>query len=328
MRRREFIAGLGIAAAMSPTARAQQRDRVRRVGVLLPSAADDAEFQAFFGAFQQALAQLGWTIDHNLQIDVRWATGNSAVIRNHAAELVATAPEVVLAHGGVTVSPIQQATRTIPVVFTVAGDPIAAGYAESLARPGGNITGFMTAEYSTAGKWLELLKQLAPEVTRVAIFRDPTVAAGLGQFAAIQTAAVSLGVEISPINVRDAAEMDRGVTAFTRSRNGGAIVSASGMAQQQRHQIVALVARHRLPAVYFNGVFVRAGGLISFGLDFVDQYRRAAAYVDRILKGESPADLPIQMPLKYQIMINLKTAKTLGLTVPSTLLAQADEVIE
>ena len=212
------------------------------------------------------------------------------------------APEVVLAHGGATVSPIQQATRTIPIVFTVAGDPVAAGYAESLARPGGNITGFMTAEYSTAGKWLELLKQLAPEVTRVAIFRDPTVPAGLGQFAAIQTAAVSLGVEISPINVRDVAEMDRGATAFARSRNGGVIVSASGMAQQQRHQIVALVARHGLPAVYFNGVFVKAGGLMSFGLDFVDQYRRAAGYVDRILKGESPADLPIQMPLKYQII--------------------------
>ena len=328
MRRRDFIAALGGAVAWPRAARAQRRELVRRIGVILPSTADDMEFQTFFGAFLQALAQLGWTIGHNVQIEVRWATGNSAVIRKHASELVAMAPEVVLAHGGATVSPIQQATRTIPIVFTVAGDPVAAGYAESLARPGGNITGFMTAEYSTAGKWLELLKQLAPEVTRVAIFRDPTVPAGLGQFAAIQTAAVSLGVEISPINVRDVAEMDRGVTAFARSRNGGVIVSASGMAQQQRHQIVALVARHRLPAVYFNGVFVKAGGLISFGLDFVDQYRRAAGYVDRILKGESPADLPIQMPLKYQIMINLKAAKALGLTVPPSLLVTADEVIE
>jgi len=296
--------------------------------VILPASTDDTEFQTFFGAFLQALAQLGWTIGNNVQIEVRWATGNSAMIRKHAAELVATTPDVVLAHGGATVSPMQQATRTIPVVFTVAGDPVATGYAESLARPGGNITGFMTAEFSTAGKWLELLKQIAPEVTRAAILRDPAVPAGLGQFAAIQTAAVSLGIEISSLNVRDAVEIDRGLRAFARTRNGGVIVSASGMAQQQRHEIVALIARHRLPAVYFNGVFVKAGGLLSFGLDFVDQYRRAAGYVDRILKGESPADLPIQMPLKYQTMVNLKTAKALGLTIPPTLLARADEVIE
>ncbi len=325
MKRREFLGIVGVAAMPLP-ARAQQR--VRRIGVLLPAAADDAEFQTFYGAFLQALAQLGWTIGSNLRIDIRWATGNSATIRKHAAELAALAPEVVLAHGGATVSPMQQATRTIPVVFTVAGDPVATGYAESLARPGGNITGFMTAEFSTAGKWLELLKQIAPEVTRAAILRDPTVPAGLGQFAAIQTAAVSLGIEISSLNVRDAVEIDRGVTAFARTRNGGVIVSASGMAQQQRHEIVALIARHRLPAVYFNGVFVKAGGLLSFGVDFVDQYRRAAGYVDRILKGESPADLPIQMPLKYQTMVNLKTAKALGLTIPPTLLARADEVIE
>jgi putative ABC transport system substrate-binding protein len=328
VRRRTFIIGLGGVAACPLAARAQQRERVRRIGAILPASTDDTEFQTFFGAFLQALAQLGWTIGNNVQIDVRWATGNSATIRKHAVELAALAPEVVLAHGGATVSPMQQATRTIPVVFTVAGDPVATGYAESLARPGGNITGFMTAEFSTAGKWLELLKQIAPEVTRVAILRDPAVPAGLGQFAAIQTAAVSLGIEISSLNVRDAVEIDRGLTAFARTRNGGVIVSASGMAQQQRHEIVALIARHRLPAIYFNGVFVKAGGLLSFGLDFVDQYRRAAGYVDRILKGESPADLPIQMPLKYQTMVNLKTAKALGLTIPPALLARADEVIE
>ena len=280
--------------------------------MILPATADDAEFQTFFGAFLQALAQLGWTIGGNVQIDVRWATGNPAVIRKHASELVALAPEVVLAHGGSTVSPIQQATRTIPIVFTVAGDPVAAGYADSLARPGGNITGFMTAEYSTAGKWLELLKQFAPEVTRVAILRDPTVPAGLGQFGAIQTAAVSLGIEISAINVR---ERPKSIAALRRSRAPEWRPDREG----ERHGATAtqsdraLVARHKLPAVYFNGVFVKAGGLISFGLDFVDQYRRAAGYVDRILKGEKPADLPIQMPVKYQIMINLKAAKALGL---------------
>jgi putative ABC transport system substrate-binding protein len=328
MRRREFVIGLGGAVAWPLAARAQQGERVRRIGVILPATTDDVEFQTFYGAFLQALAQLGWTIGNNVQIDVRWATGNHATIRKHAAELAALAPEVVLAHGGATVSPMQQVTRTIPIVFTVAGDPVATGYAESLARPGGNITGFMTAEFSIASKWLELLKQAAPEVTRVAVLRDPTVPAGLGQFAAVQTAAVSLGVEISSLNVRDVAEIDRGIAAFSRSRNGGVIVSASGMAQQQRHEIIALVARHRLPAVYFNGVFVKAGGLISFGVDFVDQYRRAAGYVDRILKGEKPADLPIQMPLKYKTMVNLKTAKALGLTIPPALLARADEAIE
>jgi putative ABC transport system substrate-binding protein len=329
MRRRDFFGVLGGAVAARPlAARAQQGDHVRRVGVLLPASADDADFQSLFGAFLQALAQLGWTIGTNLRVDVRWVTGNAAAIRKHAAELAALAPDVIVAHGGATVSPTQQATRTIPIVFTVASDPVATGYADSLARPGGNITGFMTAEYSTAGKWLEMLKQIAPGVTRVAILRDPGVPAGLAQFSAIQTGAVSLGIAISPINVRDASEIERGIAAFARSANGGLIVTASSMAQQQRGSIVSMVTRSKLPAVYFNRIFVSAGGLMSYGVDFIDQYRRAAGYVDRILKGEKPADLPIQAPVKYQTVVNLKAAKAIGLMVPPSVLVSADEVIE
>jgi len=329
MQRREFITLLGGAAAAWPVAaRAQQSERMRRIGVLLPSVADDADFQTFFGAFLQALAQLGWSIGGNVRVDVRWATGNAASIRKHAAELVALAPDVIVVHGGSTVSPMQQATRTIPIVFTVAGDPVAAGFADSLARPGGNITGFMTAEYSTAGKWLELLKQVAPSVTRVAILRDPRVPSGLGQFSAIQTAAVSLRIEVSPINVRDISEIERGVAAFARSPNGGLIVIGSSLAQQQRNPIVSLATRHKLPAVYFTRLFVSAGGLLSYGVDFIDQYRRAAGYVDRILKGEKPSELPIQAPVKYQMAVNLKAAKAIGLTIPPSVLTSADEVIE
>jgi putative ABC transport system substrate-binding protein len=312
--RRTFITLVGAAAAAWPlAASAQQSDRVRRVAVLLPAAADDAEFQTFYGALLQTLAQLGWSIGSNVQVDVRWATGNAANIRKHAAELVALGPDVILAHGGSTVSPMQQATRTIPIVFTVAGDPVAAGFADSLARPGGNITGFMTAEYSTAGKWLELLKQVAPSVTRVAILRDPRVPSGLGQYSAIQTAAVSLHIEVSPINVRDISEIERDVAAFAR---------------QQRNPIVALATRHKLPAVYFTRLFVSVGGLVSYGVDFIDQYRRAAGYVDRILKGEKPSELPIQAPVKYQMVVNLKAAKAIGLTIPPSVLTSADEVIE
>ena len=327
MRRREFITLIGGAAAWPLAARAQQ-GRMRRIGVLLPSAADDADFQTFFGAFLQTLAQLGWSIGSNVRIDTRWATANAANIRKHAAELVALAPDVILAHGGSTVSPMQQATRTIPIVFTVAGDPVAAGFADSLARPGGNITGFMTAEYSTAGKWLELLKQVAPSVTRVAILRDPRVPSGLGQYSAIQTAAVSLHIEVSPINVRDISEIERDVAAFARSPNGGLIVIGSSLAQQQRNPIVALATRHKLPAVYFTRLFVSVGGLVSYGVDFIDQYRRAAGYVDRILKGEKPSELPIQAPVKYQMVVNLKAAKAIGLTIPPSVLTSADEVIE
>jgi len=329
MRRRDFITLLGGSAVAWPlVARAQQTERVRRVGVILPAAADDTEFQSFYGAFLQALALFGWTIGRNMQIDIRWATGDRVNIRKHAVELAALAPDVVVAHGGSTVFSMQQATRTIPIVFTVASDPVATGYAVSLARPGGNITGFMSTEYSAAAKLLELLKQVAPGVTRAAILRDSAVPVGVGQFSAIQTAAVLLGVEVSPVNEGEVSEIERAIALFARSPNGGVIVTGSGWALDHRDQIVAVVARHKLPAVYFNRIFVKAGGLASFGVDFIDQYRRTASYVDRILKGEKPGDLPIQMPVKYQTVINMRTATALGLDVPPSLLARADEVIE
>ena len=276
----------------------------------------------------QGLALLGWTIGRNVRIDTRWATANAADIRRHAAELVALAPDVILAHGAPTVGPLLQATRTVPIVFPVVADPVGAGFVDSLARPGGNVTGFMIFEYSMGGKWLELLKQIAPGVTRVAVLRDPAIASGTGQFGVIQAVAPSLRVEVSPVNVRDAGEIERAVAAFARSANGGLIVTASASAALHRDLIVALAARHKLPAVYFDRFFVAAGGLISYGSDLIDQYRRAAGYVDRILKGEKPADLPVQAPTKYELVINLKTAKALGLDVPPTLLARADEVIE
>jgi putative ABC transport system substrate-binding protein len=327
--RREFITLLGgVVAAWPLAARAQQGERIRRIGVLLPAAADDAEFQARVGAFLQALAHLGWTIDRNVRIDTRWATSNAAEIRRHAAELAALAPDVILAHGASTVGPLLQATRTVPIVFPVVGDPVGAGYVDSLARPGGNVTGFMNFEFSMGGKWLELLKEIAPGVTRAAVLRDPANPSGIGQFGVIQAVAPSVGMEVSPLNMRDAGEVERAVAAFARASNGGLIVTGSGLAQRHRDLIVTLAARHNLPAVYFERTFVAAGGLISYGPDFVDMYRRAAAYVDRILKGEKPAELPVQAPTKYELVINLKTAKALGLTVPPTLLARADEVIE
>src|SRR6266849_4730822 len=329
LRRREFIALLSGAAATWPlAAHAQQGERMRRIGMLLPAAADDAEFQTYAGAFLQALALLGWTIGRNVRIDTRWATANADGIRRHAAELAALAPDVILAHGATTVGPLLQATRTVPIVFPVVADPVGAGFVDSLARPGGNATGFMTFEYSIGGKWLELLKQIAPSVTRAAVMRDPSITSGTGQLAAIQTAAPSFGVELSPVDVRDAGEIERAVAAFARSANGGLIVTGSAPAQLHRDLIVTLAARHKLPAVYYERFFVAAGGLISYGSDFVDQYRQAAGYVDRILKGEKPADLPVQAPTKYEVVINLKTAKALGLDVPATVLARADEVIE
>ena len=329
MRRREFITLLGGTATAWPlAARAQQSDPMRRIGVILPAAADDADFQTFYGAFLQMLAQLGWSIGTNVRVEARWATANAASIRTHTAELVALAPDVILAHGGSTISPLQQATRTIPIVFSTAGDPVAAGFADSLARPGGNITGFMNAEYSMAAKWLELLKRMAPSVTQAAILRDPRVPSGLGQFSAIQTAAVSLRIEVSPINVRDVSEIERDLAAFAGSPNGGLIVIGSSSAQQHRNLIVSLAARHKLPAVYFTRLFVSAGGLLSYGVDFIDQYRRAAGYVDRILKGEKPSELPIQAPVKYQLVVNLKAAKAIGLTISPSILTSADEVIE
>ena len=328
MNRREFITLVGGAAAWPLAAHAQQVERVRRIGVLLPAAADNSAYQSRIAAFLQGLEQSGWSIGRNLRIDVRWATANADTIRKHAAELVASGPDVVLAHGSATVGPMLQASRTVPVVFPLVGDPVAAGFVESLARPGGNVTGFMSVEYSMGGKWLELLKQIAPGTARVAVIRDPAIPSGLGQFGAIQTVAPSLGVEAVPVNVRNASEIERTVTEFARSSNGGLIVTASAAAALHRDLIITLAAQHKLPAVYFNRFLVAAGGLLSYGPDFIDQYRRAAGYVDRILKGEKPADLPVQAPTKYELVINLKTAKVLGLEVPPTLLARADEVIE
>jgi putative ABC transport system substrate-binding protein len=328
MRRREFITvGAAAAIAWPLAAHAQTGGQIRRIGVLLPAAADDPQFQARVGAFLQALALLGWTIGRNVRIDTRWAT-TDAEMRRHAAELAALAPDVILAHGVLTVVSLLQATRTVPIVFPFAVDPVGAGLIDSLARPGGNVTGFMTAEYSLSGKRLELLKQIAPSVTRVAVLRDVTQGAGNSEFAAIQAVAPSLRVEVNPVNLRDAGEIERAVAAFARSSNGGLIVTTTAAAALHRDLIVTLAARHKLPAVYPDRSYVAAGGLISYGSDVIDQYRRAAGYVDRILKGEKPADLPVQAPTKYETQLNLKTAKTLGLTVPPNLLATADEVIE
>jgi putative ABC transport system substrate-binding protein len=301
---------------------------MRRIGVLLPATADDAEFQARVGAFHQGLALLGWSIGRNVRIDTRWATANAVEIRRHALELAALAPDVILAHGAATAATLQQATRTVPIVFPVAIDPVGAGLVESLARPGGNATGFMVFEYSIGGKWLELLKEIAPGVTRVAVLRDPTQGGGTSQFAVIQAMAPSLRVEVNPVNIRAATEIERAVAAFARAPNGGLILTPVGAAYLHRGLIIALAARHKLPAVYAERSFVAAGGLISYGPDYTDQYRLAAGYVDRILKGEKPADLPVQAPTKYELVINLKTARALGLAVPPALLASADEVIE
>ena len=304
MRRREFITLLGSVTASSslswPLAvRAQQAERMRRVGILLSATADDTEFQTWVGAFLQELQKLGWSIGGNVRIDTRWATANAGEVRKHAAELAALAPDVILAHGASCVGPLLQATRTVPIVFPIAGDPVGAGFVDSLARPGGNATGFMSTEYSMGGKWLELLKETAPGVTRAAVLRDTTQSSGTSLFAAVQTVAPSLRVEVNPINMRDAEEIERAVTAFARSPGGGLIVAASPVATRYRDLIIKLAARHKLPAVYYERFFVAGGGLISYGPDFVDQYRRAAGYVDRILKGEKPADLPVQAATKY-----------------------------
>jgi putative tryptophan/tyrosine transport system substrate-binding protein len=329
MRRREFITLLGGVAATWPiVARAQQRERVRRIGVLIPTAADDEEGQGRMAAFLQGLAQLGWNVGRNLRIDTRWGGGDADRGRRYAAELVALAPDVILASGGSVLTPLLQATRAVPIVFTIVADPVGAGLVDSLARPGGNITGFTGFDYSLSGKWLELLKQIAPGVTRAAVIRDPAIIAGIGQWGAIHTAAPAIGMEVSPVNVRDAGEIERAVADFARSPNGGLIVTGSALAAVHRELIIGLAARHKLPAVYNWRFFVTSGGLISYGPDFIDQHRQAAGYVDRILKGEKPADLPVQAATKYELVINLKTAKALGLDVPATLLARADEVIE
>jgi putative ABC transport system substrate-binding protein len=330
MKRREFIITLlgGGAAAWPLAAGAQQGERMRRISVFLPAAADDAAFQAWVGAFLQGLALLGWTIGRNVRIDIRWATPNAAEIRRHAAELAAVAPDVILAHGSSTVEPLLQVTRTIPIVFPIASDPVGTGFVESLARPGGNVTGFMTIEFSMGGKWLELLREIAPGVTRVAVLRDATMGTSTSQFAAIQAVAPSLRVEVNPVNMREAGAIEHSVETFARAPNGGLIVTAVAAAVRHRDLIITLAARHKLPAVYYERFFVAAGGLVSYGPDRIDMYQRAAGYVDRILKGEKPADLPVQAPTKYELVINLKTAKTLGIDIPHTVLARADEVIE
>ena len=324
---REFIALVAGAAAWPLAARAQQADRLRRIGVLMSLAADDPESQARLAAFAQGLQQLGWTIGQNVRVDYRWAL-NADTMRKYAAELIALAPDVILATSSPAVAALQEATRIVPIVFATVIDPVGAGFVESLARPGRNVTGFLLFEYGISGKWLDLLKQIAPGVARAAVLRDPTIASGSGQLGAIQGAASAFAVELRPVDVRDAGEIERAVAAFAHASNGGLIVTASVAAVVHRDLIIGLAARHRLPAIYTQRVFVSNGGLIAYGPDFIDQFRRAAGYVDRVLKGEKPADLPVQAPTKYELAINLKTAKALSLEVPPSLLARADEVIE
>jgi putative ABC transport system substrate-binding protein len=331
IRRREFITFLGGAATAWPLRlSAQQAERMRRIGVIMPFAADDPESMARVAAFLQGLQELGWTDGRNVRIDFRWAAGDADRYRKYATELVAIEPSIILATGSSALGPLQRETRTVPIVFVQVTDPVGGGFVESLARPGGNATGFTHFEYGISGKWLELLKQIAPRVTRAAVIRNPTLTSGTAQLAAIQAVAPSFGVELSSIGVRDAGEIERGITAFARGgpNSGGLIVTVSPSASVQRELIITLAARHRLPAIYPYRYFVTSGGLISYGTDTIDPYRRAAGYVDRILKGEKPADLPVQAPTKYELIINLKTAKTLAIEVPATLLAHADEVIE
>ena len=329
MKRREFITLLGGAAAWPLAARAQQGESMRRIGVLTAGAdANDPDVQVRNAVLMQTLQQLGWTGGRNLRVDYRWGEGLPDAIRKHAAELAALAPDVILASGTASLGPLLQATRTVPIVFVNVSDPVGGGFVDSLSRPGGNATGFMQFEYSLSGKWLELLKQIGPAVTRAAVLRDAALTSGIGQFAVIQSVAPSVGVEVSPVNVRDPGEIERAIAAFARSPNGGLVVTSSALAVRHRELIIALAARHKLPAVYYRRYFVASGGLVSYGYDLPDQYRRAAGYVDRILKGENPANLPVQAPTKYETVINLKTAKALGRDMPPTLLARADEVIE
>jgi putative ABC transport system substrate-binding protein len=329
MRRRSFITLLGGAAATWPlAARAQQSGRTRRIGALLNLAADDPEGQARLAAFLQGLQEAGWSVGRNLRVDIRWGSSDIDRIRKFAAEMVALAPDVILASGGVTVGPLLQMTRTVPIVFTVVPDPVAGGFVASLARPGSNATGFTSGEFGTSAKWLEVLKDIAPRVARAAVLYDAGNPAAIPQFAAIQAVASSFGVELTPVGLRGAADIERDLTAFAQVPNSGLIVTRTAEAIAHRELVIALAARHKLPAVYPLRFFVSSGGLVSYGPDIVDQHRRAAGYIDRILKGEKPADLPVQAPTKYELVINLKTAKALGLDVPPMLLARADEVIE
>jgi putative tryptophan/tyrosine transport system substrate-binding protein len=326
--RRKFLATLGGAGAWPLAARAQQGERMRRIGVLMPFAEDNPVGQARLAAFRQGLLQLGWADGRNVRIDSRWGAGDASLTRTYAWELVALAPDVVMAVSSGAVAPLREVTRTVPIVFAVVADPVGAGFVENLAQPGGNVTGFLGYEYTLSGKWLELLKEIAPHVTRAAVLRDSAIAAGPAQFAVIQAVAPSLGVELRPADMRNAGEIERTITAFAGSSNGGLIVTGSPSATIHRNLIITLAARHQLPAVYYDRFYVIGGGLISYGADYLDECRRAAGYVDRILKGEKPADLPVQAPTKYELVINLKAAKALGLEVPATLLARADEVIE
>jgi putative ABC transport system substrate-binding protein len=329
MKRREFLGVLGGAATAWPfAAAAQQRESLPRVAVLEPIAKDTPSAQARYMAFVQGFEQLGWTDGRNVQVVARWSGGNNAELRKYAEELVALVPDVILAGGGTGVEALLKVTRTIPIVFAIVPDPVGAGIVERLSRPGGNATGFVMFEYNLCGKWLELLREIAPGVKRAAVLRDPTFAHGIGQFAVIQAVAPSLGIEVSPIDLREANQIERAIERFAQSPNGGLIVASSAIGATNINLIIATAARHKLPAVYIERAFVAAGGLISYGPNFDDQYRRAAAYVDRILRGEKPADLPVQAPSKYELTINVKTAKALGLAVPPSLLARADEIIE
>jgi putative ABC transport system substrate-binding protein len=327
MRRRDFMTLLGGAAAWPLTARAQQAASMRRIGVLMNLAADDPEASLRIGAFLQELQQLGWVLGRNLHMDIRWGAGSPESYRRYAAELVALAPDLIVGSASLSVMALQQATRTIPIVFVLVADPVGSGFTESLARPGGNATGFTQSDYGMSGKWLELLKEIAPRVMRAAVLRNPAIPAGSGQLGALQAVAPALGMELVPVGVRDAGEIERAITALAQGPNGGLIVTGGGTAIH-RELIITLAARYQLPAVYPYRYYVTSGGLISYGADLVDHYRRAASYVDRVLKGEKPADLPVQASTKFELAINLKTAKALGLEIPATLLARADEVIE
>jgi putative ABC transport system substrate-binding protein len=327
LKRREFISLLGSAATWPLAARAQQGEQVRRVGILMSLGADDPAAALRVSTFAQGLQELGWTIGRNVRVEYRWAGGDANLARRYALELTALTPDVIVAVGQTT-GPLLQVTTTVPIVFLVVSDPVGAGFVNSLAHPGGNATGFLTFEYGISGKWLELLKEIAPSVTRVAVLREPVTVAGTGEWGAIQALAPFRNVQLSAISVRATDEIERGLAGFAQSPNGGLIVTSSVLAVMHRNLIVTLAARHKLPSVYYQRTFVTSGGLISYGPDPIDQYRRAAGYVDRILKGEKPADLPVQAPTKYELAINLKTAKALGIDVPPQLLARADEVVE
>ena len=329
MKRRQFIIGLSGAAAWPVVARGQQAERMRRIGVLMGTSDDDQDGQARLATFLQGLQELGWTNGRNLHVDTRWSPGGDPVLaRKHAAELLALSPDVLLASGTSHMAPLQLLTNTTPIVFVAVVDPVGAGFVASLAHPGGNATGFVMFEYGISAKWLELLKQVAPNVDRVAVVRNPSITSGIGQFAVIQSVASSLGVELSPIDVRDTSEIERTLTAFARTPNGGVVVTLSQAALQNRNAIIEATARHHLPAVYPNQSFVTGGGLAAYGVNYADQYRGAASYVDRILKGEKPSELAVQRPTKFELSINLRTARTLGLSIPPTLIATANEIVE